>query len=82
MRYKNDQFQIGRMILLAQISVFLVGTATAETGDPSLPGQHPLTQAQAGSFLISELRCAACHGGIQRGSLPEKTAPDLTEVGA
>ena len=51
-------------------------------GDPALPGNHPLTQAQAGSVLISELRCAACHSGFERGSLPEKTAPDLIEVGA
>lgn len=51
-------------------------------GDPSLPGNHPLTQAQAGSVLITELRCAACHSGVQRSSLPEKTAPDLATVGA
>ena len=51
-------------------------------GDPAVPGNHPLTQAQAGSVLISELRCAACHSGFERCSLPEKTAPDLIEVGA
>ncbi len=51
-------------------------------GDPALPGHHPLTLAQAGDVLLSELRCAACHSGVQRGSLPEKTAPDLSEVGA
>jgi hypothetical protein len=56
MRIRNDQFQIGRMILLAQISALLIGTPATEAGDPSLPGHHPLTQAQAGSLLISELR--------------------------
>lgn len=51
-------------------------------GDPALPGNHPLTQSQAGDLLIADLRCAACHDGIQRSSLPEKTAPDLTDVGS
>ena len=60
---------------------WLVSSLVA-TGDPALPGNHPLTQAQAGSVLISELRCAACHSGFVRGSLPEKTAPNLTDVGA
>ena len=64
------------------ISTLLVGTASAEPGDPALPGHHPLTQAQAGSLLISELRCAACHSGVERHSVPEKTAPDLIDVGA
>ena len=72
----------GRMILGTLISVLLIGTASAEPGDPALPGNHPLTQAQAGDVLISELRCAACHSGVQRGSLPEKLAPDLSEAGA
>lgn len=72
----------GRMILAALISALLVGTASAELGDPALPGHHPLTQAQAGSLLISELRCAACHGGVERGSVPDKIAPDLSDVGA
>jgi mono/diheme cytochrome c family protein len=64
------------------LSIFLIGSGTLIAGDPSLPGNHPLTQAQAGSLLISELRCAACHSGIERSSHPEKTAPDLSEVGA
>ncbi len=72
----------GRMILAKLISALLVGTASAELGDPALPGHHPLTQAQAGSLLISELRCAACHGGVERGSVPDKIAPDLSDVGA
>ena len=72
----------GRMICAALISALQIGTASAELGDPALPGHHPLTQAQAGSLLISELRCAACHGGVERGSVPDKIAPDLSDVGA
>ncbi len=61
--------------------VLLVGVACAQSGDPALPGQHPLTRAQAGDVLLSELRCAACHQGVQPGALPGKTAPDLVAVG-
>ena len=70
------------VIAIVSISALLIGTASAQPGDPALPGHHPLDQAQAGSLLISELRCVACHSGIQRGSLPEKSAPDLADVGA
>ncbi len=63
-------------------SWFVIANSWAVAGDPALTGNHPLTQSQAGDLLISELRCAACHGGVQRGSLPEKTAPDLAEAGA
>lgn len=64
------------------ISWLLLATSVIAAGDPALPGHHPLTQVQAGDVLISELRCAACHSGVQRGSVPEKSAPDLTDVGA
>lgn len=65
----------------------LMANAIVATGEPVLPGNHPLTQAQEGDLLMSELRCSACHSGIEhsgieRGSLPEKLAPDLTEAGA
>jgi len=64
----------------------LIGIVTANSmaaaGDPALPGHHPLTKAQAGSVLISELRCAACHAGLERGPVPEKAAPDLADVGS
>lgn len=63
-------------------SWLVIANSFVAAGDPSLPGNHPLTQSQTGELLISELRCAACHGGVQRGFLPEKTAPDLAEVGA
>ena len=70
------------MSLGTLISALMIGTASAQTGDPALPGHHPLTRVQAGELLVSELRCTACHGGIERSSLPEKMAPDLIEVGA
>ncbi len=60
----------------------LIGATQARGADAALPGHHPLTQTQAGSLLISELRCGACHAGIERGTVPEKTAPDLSDVGA
>ena len=67
-------------MLIASLGAFVSSLAFA--GDPSLPGHHPLTQTQAGSVLISELRCAACHSGAPSSSLPEKTAPDLSQVGS
>ena len=63
------------------ISTLGIENVSAQAGDPALPGNHPLTQPQAGDLLIHELRCGACHRGIERGPLPEKTAPDLSEVG-
>ncbi len=60
----------------------VIANSFVAAGDPALPGNHPLTPAQAGDVLISELRCAACHSGVPRGSLPEKTAPDLAAAGA
>ncbi|MFY7877106.1 MAG: hypothetical protein ACOVQM_16750, partial [Pirellula sp.] len=54
--------------------LLLLSSSMASAGDPALPGNHPLTQVQSGSLLISELRCAACHNGIARNAIPEKTA--------
>jgi mono/diheme cytochrome c family protein len=59
----------------------LVSSVVAVASDAALPGSHPLTQSQAGAVLISELRCGACHAGGAPSSFPEKTAPDLTNVG-
>ncbi len=78
-----------RTIYLKQINMmrFVVFIATLfsssvmEAGDPSLPGHHPLTKEQAGSVLLSELRCSACHSGIPTNPILEKSAPDLSEVG-
>lgn len=64
------------------LSWFVIANVVVAGGDPAWPGHHPLTQVQAGDVLLLELRCAACHSGLERGSLPQKTAPDLTAVGA
>ncbi len=64
------------------LSCLVIANVVVAGGDPAWPGHHPLTQVQAGDLLLLELRCAACHSGLERGSLPEKTAPDLTAVGA
>ncbi len=56
--------------------------AVADSSEAALPGDHPLTPAQAGALLISELRCAACHSGIERDVRHEKIAPDLTAAGS
>lgn len=61
---------------------FVIGSSVAVAADPGWPGHHPLTQAQVGSLLLSELRCGACHSGVERGAVAEKAAPDLIEVGA
>jgi mono/diheme cytochrome c family protein len=70
-----------------RISVPLVfwmaaSAAVATAGDAALPGNHALDQAEAGDLLVAELRCAACHQGVRRDPLFEKTAPDLTAVGS
>ena len=69
---------LGALLFLA----LRVSAASADPGDSALSGNHPLTQTQAGELLISELRCAACHGGVERHLLWEKAAPDLSEAGA
>ncbi len=53
-----------------------------ETTAPVVPGlhqKHPLNQAQQGAVLMSELRCAACHEGLDASQM--KQAPDLREAG-
>lgn len=62
--------------------VAAIATAPALAGDPSLPGDHPLTQVQAGRLWLAELRCAACHTGVPPETAFERAAPDLSEVGA
>ncbi|MCA9009296.1 MAG: hypothetical protein KDB01_06095 [Planctomycetaceae bacterium] len=70
------------MTKISLLIAFIIAGSVAVAGDPAIPGHHPLSQSEAGSVLISELRCAACHEGIVRSSLPEKTAPDLSQVGS
>ncbi len=75
-------FPLRRVLWTALLSVFFASTSSAHAGDSALPGNHPLTQSQVGDLLITELLCAACHGGLQPGTLPAKAAPDLLNVGA
>ena len=75
-------FQIGRVLWAALLSALIVTTASADPGDSALPGNHPLTQSQAGDVLIAELRCAACHGGGKQDIQSAKAAPNLLDVGA
>ena len=69
---------MNRLYLLIAV---LLGSLSSFAGDPAIPGDHPLTQAQAGSVLIAQLRCSACHAGVQQASELEKKAPELAEVG-
>jgi mono/diheme cytochrome c family protein len=70
-----------KQVLPVLFSFFMI-VHSAVAGSPALPGNHPLTESQAGDVLIAELRCAACHEGIERRSLAEKAAPDLREAGS
>ncbi len=63
------------------VSWLVVACSSAAEGDPALPGNHPLSHAEAGDLLVVELRCAACHEGVERHSPFEKAAPDLNGVG-
>ncbi len=66
----------------ALTSWIVVANAVIAAGSPALPGNHPLTESQAGDVLLAELRCAACHADIKRQSLANKAAPDLAEAGS
>ncbi|MFM7926252.1 MAG: c-type cytochrome, partial [Pirellula sp.] len=69
---------MNRIYLLIAI---LAAIPHALAGDPAIPGHHPLTQIQAGSVLMAELRCSACHSGIEAMAVADKTAPELAQVG-
>jgi mono/diheme cytochrome c family protein/cytochrome c2 len=49
---------------------------------PGLSGKHPLSEAEVGTVLINEMRCAACHKSSKSASLPERLAPSLLDVGS
>ncbi|MBR9759088.1 c-type cytochrome [bacterium] len=71
------------MLIGRAFPVFLISLATLD-GAPIIPGlQHhkqQLTDKQSGMVLASELRCAACHEGLNESTM--KSAPDLREVGS
>ena len=72
----------GHVVCCLLVCFLLVGASHAAESNTAWPGSHPLTLSQAGDLLILELRCAACHTGIERGVLSEKSALDLTQAGA
>lgn len=75
----------GRSAILRVVGVVLsvlLGHAGASE-PPVIPGldqRHPLSELQVGKVLMSELRCAACHEGMQGEGM--KLAPDLRKVGS
>ena len=58
----------------------LITASKALAGDPAIPGYHPLNPIQAGSVLMSELRCSSCHSGMEPNSVADKAAPELANV--
>ena len=75
-------FRMQCVLCLALLLALIDRTASANPADPALPGNHPLTRAEAGDVLIGELRCVACHGGIKQDNQSAKAAPNLLDVGA
>ncbi len=66
--------------LAAALAVPLLASAAPVV--PGLANKHPLTEPQVGRLLMDELRCAACHTLKDATHTPERSAPDLAEVGA
>jgi len=76
------QFRTMLPFFLSALAV-IGSLSAAETTAPVVPGlhqKHPLTEAQQGAVLMAELRCAACHEGIDASQM--KQAPDLREAGS
>jgi len=70
------------LVLGLLIAALLPSVVRSENAAAALPGNHPLTAAQTGAVIISELRCGACHQGVTPAPYPAKSAPDLSEAGA
>lgn len=76
----------GRFSLLIVLpALFLAAVASGQEVAsapviPGLHGKHPLDERQMGEVLINELRCAACHDGMNADHMKE--APDLRGVGS
>lgn len=71
-----------RRSILLLIVVLLGCLNEARAGNAAFAGNHPLDEVQAGALLIHELRCAVCHQGLPSIEVPEKLAPDLSDVGS
>lgn len=65
--------------LLLGFASITAGIAVAGPVVPGLHGKHPLDAVGRGKVLLTELRCAACHTGLEG---PMKQAPDLREAGS
>jgi mono/diheme cytochrome c family protein len=57
-----------------------LGGLSANPVVPGLHGDHPLDETRRGELLIGELRCAACHEGLETDAMKEP--PDLANVGS
>ncbi len=71
---------------IALLATLLVSLFPCEcSAAPVIPGLHgetPLSESQIGELLLGELRCLACHTR-KRAALPlDRTAPDISDVGA
>ncbi len=70
----------------ALLTALVVGlsplTCTAAPVVLGLANKHPLTESQVGELLLGELRCLACHSRAGAQQALERTAPDLSDVGA
>lgn len=68
---------------LSTVLAFLITGGTSHGEGPVIPGlygKHPLSEEQIGKLLISELRCASCHDGMDSSRM--KDAPDLSGAGS
>ncbi len=68
--------------LSAVFAFFITGGISRGEGPvvPGPHGKHPLSEEQSGKLLISELRCAACHDGLDASRMKE--APVLSGAGS
>lgn len=68
------------LIALACVAVTTPVVAGVPPTVPALENDHPLSSKQVGDLLISELRCAACHGEHTDLGFSAPPAPSLNEV--
>ncbi len=73
--------RFGLALLGCALGLVFTGIAAAAPVIPGLAGKHPLSEGEVGHLLMGELRCAACHTAKELPTVPERAAPDLTDVG-
>ena len=69
-----------RLRFVFPVFLFAWGVCHAAPVVPGLHGKHPLDESQSGRLLIGELRCAACHDGMDATRMKE--APGLADAGS